>query len=435
MKLGLIVHFFDFRNDVRQWIQELQKDHELVLFVRPQDRETMGIMLDTSLEIRTIEEKKNNLWNRFWELAFRFLGRLPESRQNYYLMEAFRISIINSAQKARLALMQLNFSMALPRILTYDFFIRQLSYRKETDISGIDHWVCFTELSDNYFISRLLTEGHAPLVYVYSWDHPCKHTRFSQRLKYVVWHEGLAQDLVQLQQIPAQQIQIWGATQMAYVHRWLEKMETFSKPYTFDYLYFGCAIGVPQLVESELEIVRLVAKTLSETAPNWKLVVRPYPVMKDWSPYEALKEIPNLILDDGFRAKKVDNMAVNEDFIMEKFVKIQYSKAFLHLGTTLGIEACYTDAPSVLLDMQEFSRPKEILSLHHFIHQYQNDKYLNHKEYANVVRSKADLPKLIQTLLAGGEDLIPYNKKVAGDLRPKSFRQLAEDFGRIIQSS
>lgn len=435
MKLGLIVHFFDFRNDVRQWIEELQKDHELVLFVRPQDKETIGAMLNSSLEIRTIEERKNNIWNRFWELAFRFLGRLPESRQNYYLMEAFRISIINSVQKAAAAIRLLNFSMALPRVLPYDFFIRQLSIRKKTDISGIGQFLCFTELSDNYFISRLLKEGHAPLVYVYSWDHPCKHTRFSKRLQYLVWHPGLADDLIQLQHVPAGQIRVWGATQMAYVHRWLQNKNQFSSPYPFDYLYFGCAIGVPQLVEAELEMVRLVAMDLAEIAPHWKLVVRPYPVMKDWGPYEALREIPNLLLDDGFRAKKSENIAVNEDFIMEKFVKIQHAKAFLHLGTTLGIEACYTDAPSVLLDLEEYSRPDEVLSLHHFIHQFQNDKYLNHRDFPNVIRSKTALKQLINRLLANDPALKLYNQKVAADLKPKSFRELTDDFNQIIQSS
>lgn len=435
MKVGLIVHFFDFRNDVRQWIFELKKQMHLVLFVRPQDKELIQAMMPEGIEIRLIDEKKPSLWNRVWEWLFRMIGQLPQSRQNYYLMEAFRISIINQGPKAQSAFRMLNFSMSLPRILSYDFFISQLQLKKNTNLEGIDRWLCFTELSDNYLMKRLLEEGKAPLVYVYSWDHPCKHTRFSKRMQYLVWHQGIANDLIQLQHIPAQNIRIWGASQMGFVKNWLDKKDSLSNPYPFPYLYFGCAIGVAQLVENELEMVRLVARKLSQIAPDWKLVVRPYPVMKDWSPYDALREIPNLVIDDGFRAKKTETIAVDEDFIMEKFVKIHFSKGFLHLGTTLGIEACYTQAPSILLDLKEYSFPENILSLHHFIHQYQNDKYLNLSGFQNVVKSEKALDELLRSLLNENHDLLAYNKMVASDLEPVTFAQLASDFKSLISSN
>ena len=63
-------------------------------------------------------------------------------------------------------------------------------------------------------------------------------------------------------------------------------------------------LGVPQLVASELEIVRKVAGVMATLVPDWKLVVRPYPVLRDWSHYEALKTIPNVVVDDGFRVNR-----------------------------------------------------------------------------------------------------------------------------------
>lgn len=434
MKIGLVVHFFDFRNDVRQWIQALSALHEIVLFVRPQDAETIAGLAPEGLEVRLIDEKKPGLWNRFWEFAFRFFGKLPESRQNYFLMESFRISIINQAEKAARATRLLNISMSLPRILSYDFFISQLKINRKTNLDGIDQFICFTELSDNYLMNRLLQEGKAPLVYVYSWDHPCKHTRFSTRMKYLVWHKGIAEDMTNLQHIPKENIRILGATQLAYVDRWMSKKEEFPNPFPFDYLYFGCAIGVPQLVESELLIVRKLAAEMAQLVPDWKLVVRPYPVMKDWSPYEALRDIPNLVLDDGFRSQKVTSIAVNEDFILEKFVKIHHSKAFLHLGTTLGIEASYTDAPSVLLDIKEYNQSSQILSLQNFIHQFQNDKYINLTDYPNVVTSLAGLRTFLANLNSNPESFQPYNKRLASDIQPKSFSTLANELSTILSA-
>ena len=432
MKLGLVVHFFDFRNDVRQWIEELSKHHQLVLFVRPQDRANMEEMTPAGTEFRVIDEKRASLWNRFWEFAFRFFGKLPESRQNYYLMEQFKFSITNNPKMIRKASQLLDFAMSLPKILSYDQFIDQLGYKSKTQIQDIDQFVCFTELSDNYFVSRLIQAKKAPLVYIYSWDHPCKHLRFSTRLRYLVWHDGIKQDVVSLQHISAENIQILGATQMGYIDRFLKQKNDLVSPYPFDYVYFGCAIGVPQLVASELEIVRKVAAVMASQVPDWTLVVRPYPVLRDWSHYEALKLISNVVVDDGFRSAQAQNISVGEEAILEKFNKIEHSRAFLHLGTTLGVEACYTTAPSVLLDMKEYSFPDRVLTLHHFIHQFQNDKYLNLKGYDNVVRSESELATLFQTLKSSPDSLLAYNEKVASDLPPKSFAEVAEQFSKVL---
>ena len=434
MKLGLVVHFFDFRNDVRQWIEELSKEQEVVLFLRKEDEETIRKMAPDHLEIRIIEEKKSSIWNKFWEVAFRFFGKLPKSRQNYYLMEQFKISISDDKQKVKSATRMLNFSMSLPKVLGYDDFISQLVYKKKTRIEDIDHFVCFTELSDNYLISRLIDEKKKIFVYVYSWDHPCKHLRFSKRLQYLVWHNGIKEDVANLQEIPEANIRIIGATQMGYVHRFLEKKDQSISPYPFDYVYFGCAIGVPPLVPLELEIVRKTAESLKKICPDWKLVVRPYPVLRDWSHYDALKEIDNIVVDDGFRNPNSVGISVGEEAILQKFITIQNSKAFLHLGTTLGVEASYTDSPSILLDLVEYSFPEKNLSLHHFIHQFQNDKYLNLKGFQNVVKSENELNLLFETLKKRPGDLLPYNQKVRENLPTQSFSEMARKFSEVLLS-
>jgi hypothetical protein len=421
MKIGLVVHFFDFRNDVRQWIDRLSLREEIVLFIRKEDQKSMESLLPKNLEFRIIDERIPGLWNKLWEVLFRFLGYLPKSRQNFFLMEQFKISVSVAAERQASAFRQLALTMKLPKWLSYDAFIGRLQFKGKTQVDDIDQFVCFTELSDNYFVARLMKEKKPVVVYVYSWDHPCKHRRFSKNMDYLVWHQGILEDMVELQNLPASRMSIFGATQMGYVQRFLQQQNLKPSPYSFPYVYFGCAIGVPQLVPVEIEIVKKVAERLLVRHPEWKLVVRPYPVLRDWAPYDALKSISNIVLDDGFRSAKATSIAVGEDALLDKFVTIHHSKAFMHLGTTLGIEASYTKAPSILLDLKEYAQPEKNLDVHHFVHQYQNDKYLNLEGYPNVIRNLTNLDEVLDLLETNPDKLVAYNKKVSSDIPPRSF--------------
>jgi hypothetical protein len=220
---------------------------------------------------------------------------------------------------------------------------------------------------------------------------------------------------------------------MGYVHRFLQQKDPKPSPFPFSYVYFGCAIGLPDLAAVEIEIVKKVAERLFIRHPDWKLVVRPYPFLYNWSPYEGLKSIPNLVLDDGFRLVKVTSMEVVEEALLDKFFTIHHAKAFMHLGTTMGVEASYTRAPSLLLDLKEFARPEQNMNVHHFVHQYQNDKYLNLEGYPNVIRSIANLDEVLDLLESDPRKLMAYNQKVSSDIPARSFDELAVDFLDIIK--
>jgi hypothetical protein len=189
-------------------------------------------------------------------------------------------------------------------------------------------------------------------------------------------------------------------------------------PFPFDYLYFGCAIGIPALAPLEVGVIRELAAQLAAALPAYKLVVRPYPVLKDWTVYSPLRDLPNVVLDDSFRGK---DMAVSEDRLMEKFVKIHFAKAFIHLGTTLGLEACFTQTPSVILDFADFGKGANIVSLHNFVHQYQNEKYLMTGDFPNIVKSKEAFWQLLELIRHDPEKLMKYNRHVVKDIPLKSF--------------
>lgn len=423
MKIGFVVHFFDFRNDVRKVIDIISKQHRVVLFVRKEDVQQIKSYVHAGIEVRLVEEYLPTVRNLLLNNLFRFMGKLPESIQNFYLMEVFKISL-NPAAVQRKARFWLDLSMKLPKIISYDYYLNHLQYRGKTYIDDIDQFICFTDISDSYLLARLIRERKKIKVYVYSWDHPCKQVKYSNQVDYVVWNEGIREDMIKLQHIDSKRVHITGASQFAYVDQFLSIPQAQLKnPFTFPYIYFGCAIGAPEIVKEEIKVIRLLSKLMIEQVPAIRLVVRPYPVMKDWSMYESLKELPNVLLDDKFRSK---DMSVQEDSIMEKFIKIHFAEAFIHLGTTLGFEACFTNTPSIIIDFDYFQQAQSLLSIKNFVHQYQNEKYLLLEGFPNVIHSEKELRQLLQELQHDKTKFLAYNKAVQDTTPLKNFDQFAQ---------
>jgi hypothetical protein len=421
MKIGFAVHFFDFRNDVRETIRLVGRTHEVVLFVRKADEHIIREHAENA-EIRIVDENSGGWRSKLWDNLFRFFGKLPKSRHNFYLMEYFKISLTNKEDTRRKAYRLLNLSMKLPRVFSYDAYLNRLSLKENTPIDDIDQFVCFTDISDSYFFARLLRHKKNVKVYVYSWDHPCKHVKYSRKARYLVWHEGLRQDLVDLQGLPASNINVVGSSQFGYVHRFVSRTPN-PNLYPFRYLYFGCAIGIPALTVKEVEVIKQVSRWMTEADSTLKLVVRPYPVLTNWSYYEELTKLPNVVLDDQFRKQ---DLSIDDEQIDEKYRKIHNAEAFVHLGTTMGLEACFTGTPSLLLDLPEF-KTGDVLCLYNFVHQFQNEKYLMNTREPNVVSSAADFKRILLQLERDKASLLNYNRAVTKQIDLKSFEQFAID--------
>ncbi|NJC26109.1 hypothetical protein [Neolewinella antarctica] len=372
MTLGFIVTFFDFRNDVRRVIRELDYEHEVILFCRQRDIDRVQNHIPDGVEIRVIKEEGSRLKDRLTRMRYRITRAIPKSTQNFYLMEAFKNGRLRGlpSQKAK-AFYHLH--RTLPNNYTYDAYLNDIEPLGGTDISRINAFVCFSEIADDALLARLLGEGHAVLTYVYSWDHPCKHTRFSTRSQNLVWNTGLADDLCELQGVPRKNITVLGASQFCYIYEYLNeyKQNVTTKIFDFPYIYMGCAIGIESLVPQEVDIAVELADLILQISPQFKLVVRPYPPLGNWSLYDRLYAHSAIEVDDDFRNS---DMSVNQKAIIDKFVKLDQAEGFFHLGTTLGLECCFTSTPSFLLDVREDDG--EIVNIFNFVHQYQNDKYL-----------------------------------------------------------
>jgi hypothetical protein len=420
MTIGFVVSFFDFRNDVRRVITEVSQSHNVVIFGKPEHRDEILRHLPQGIAFRLIDEKTTGFWNKLWVLLYVLLKQIPKSRENFFLMELFKASItVDSAARAKNYSI-INWVRRLPKIISYDFYLDRLSYKSKTDLSGIDQFISFTAIADDFFHARLLRENLPVKVYVYSWDHPCKHVCFSKRAQYVCWNEALREDIIELQYIPKEQVTVVGASQFGYIVEYQKRRDAIARTYNFDYAYMGCAIGAFDLVADEVMVVQSVAEVLQQTNPTWKLVVRPYPVQANWALYKPLRKLQNVVMDDGFRTL---DLSVKDGSILEKFEKIDNAKAFLHLGTTMGLEACFTDTPSFMLDYGYNER--EGLSLYNFIHQFQNDRHLIDLAPQNAPKSEAELVAVFQNL--NEPKYRELNHKVQAQYQLKSFSEFAKD--------
>jgi hypothetical protein len=108
---------------------------------------------------------------------------------------------------------------------------------------------------------------------------------------------------------------------------------------------------------------------------------------------------------------------------MEKFEKIENAEAFFHLGTTMGLEACFTSTPSFIIDMGYTTQ--QGLSLYNFIHQYQNDRHLIDLAPQNAITSEQRLIEVVNDLTQPGFMLL--NQRVQSDYTVKSFANFAKD--------
>ena len=140
MKIGFIVSFFDFRNDVRSVIAEVSKKKQVVIFGKPEHRQEILQHLPEGIEFRLIDERKNSFWNKLWVKLFVLLKQIPKSKHNFYLMELFKASITTDPVVRAKNYQILKWVRLLPKILSYDFYLNRLDYKANTDFKDIDQF-------------------------------------------------------------------------------------------------------------------------------------------------------------------------------------------------------------------------------------------------------------------------------------------------------
>lgn len=390
MKIGFVVSFFDFRNDVRRLIAIAAKSHDVVVLVKRKDSELIQKHLLDSIDYRIVNERKRTLFNFMWERIYFLFRSIPKSRNNFLLMEFFKLSQTTSVFQKKKNYLLIKLLSWLPKFISYDYYLSKLRTIGNTKLDDIEQFVFFTAIADDYLLSRLLKENYPVKVYIYSWDHPYKHTCFSQKVNYLVGNDQTRGNLADLQNLPLDRIQVVGSSQFGYLFEFQKRPILSTSSYSQPYFYFGCAIGIPELAIKEAELVEIIAKILSKERSEMLLIVRPYPFFRDLQIYDDLKNLANVIFDDQYRST---DLAISEWHIVEKLNKLKHANAFFHLGTTMGLEACLLDVPSFLIALEP--PPSKPLSLYNFAHQSQNEEYLIQQSPFNTLTSMDEIHRIL----------------------------------------
>lgn len=396
--IGLVPDHLEWRKDNRDLIRYWGKKYRLVLFVRYKNYHRFREVFGEYAEVRFIRETRKSFKNRLIANLHSVVKQIPRSRKNYYLMEHFKLYNFNSLNK-KIGKLRLKLHRLLPNRETYDEYLQKLELSRQTKIDDIDAFLFTTDILDDAFYARVLETDVPAAVYVTSWDHPCKHTTFSRRATYLTWSRCIGNDVAELQGISADRIKISGAGALSYITEYKKQpavaVENPQKPYIF----YGCSIGFIELVQDEIDIIKDLATRLQKELPGVSLLVRPYPFLEDSDVYDELKKYPCIQMDPG---QKLRGLETDIEGLYAKYRTIDNALAFLHIGTTLGLEASFFDTPSVMLDYG-YDNTRTVLSLHSFMHQYQLEKYML-TERNNVARSVDELMHILHQITAGTYD-------------------------------
>jgi hypothetical protein len=422
LKVGIVIQHYDARNDVRELVDLLAREHEVVLFGEAQKLRDVRAPCEKRPFVQRVRPE-----GRVWLQLFNFFGALPESRNNFLITELFKLASVPPARRA-LAAARLRLRMRLPSLVSFDALLDRLAGSDTTHVEDIDRFLVITELSSPAFLARALTAGKPVDAYVYSWDHACKHVTFSTRIdRWLVWHEDIANDLVTLQGLRRERIEVVGATQLAYIHEYLARPELRRRRVEERYVYYGCGVGHIEMARQEARLIGFLADTLRAIDPDLPLVVRPYPMLAETEFFRSVRARPNVRFDEEYRAERKDR-SLTRDAIFERLNLQEHATAFVHCGTTMGLEGAYFDVPVLFLDLRDFDYGLPAghhMHLGRFIHQYHNERYMILEEFPNVVTRSDALRDVLAAVFAYPRQHIAYNRAIAGKMSLEGLEAIA----------
>ncbi len=246
--------------------------------------------------------------------------------------------------------------------------------------------------------------------WIYSWDNPVKDNEFlSDADRYLVWNESNREDVHRWHDVPEDRIEIVGPAQFDYLFETdFRSIPAPAEPYVL----YACASGTDFRLEQEVGIILNIRKLLDELRPGMKLCVRPYPFRKSIDGYTPLRNVKGIEMLD-FGTVEQGRILITAEVIRERMVQIQQAVCFINFGSTIGLEAAFTDTPILQLNFNyptRFPRHQDLaLAL--------RNEHLRHMilpEFPNTVGSPAELKQRLAQVLDGDRE--PF-KAYSGRLR------------------
>jgi len=427
--LGILINHYDARNDIRDLVAELARSHRVVLLgplgsVHPKH-------LHSGVEFRPCR-RVGRLRSWIITQLYRHFGFIPKPKDNFFINELFKIEPLTGFRRLK-AKFTLYIRLYAPFRIMPETFLEALMACDKTPIDDIDGFLLITEFSDNALTARIVSSGKPSCAYVYSWDHPCKHTVMTRGVRrYALWNSNLTKDMVELQSIDRESCRVVGATQLVPIATYLSSAPApgqgtlEGKPY----FYFGSGVGPLALAKEEMEVVRRLAQVIRSRAPGHLLLVRPYPMNHGVDLRPMLRDLDNIRWDDHFRANQVGRSLGSTD-ISQRLDLQRGCTAFFHIGTTMGFEGAFLDIPCVLLRPPKGgqSGSEKFRNLTEFASQYHLQKHLSFD--GNTVGLGLDLDRLVTDLLAGDTTVKSTNKLVRADTPILPMRAIADKLAEL----
>ncbi|MDB4483532.1 hypothetical protein N9061_00150 [bacterium] len=422
-KLGILVQYCDTRKDVPLLIKELSEFFEVVLFGSHSELKKV----DLCLEKRTIQPRKRNLHNRTLNVLYACFGSLPYSRKNFENWLRYRRRKIKSPSlRFRQSIIDW-LRIHCGNLLKFDSYVRWLEGSDNAKINDIDFFLSLTDLCNVALVSEILSAKKTYLTYVYSWDHVAKqHQYLKHGTHYLTWHHGMTQDLIREHNICANRISVVGSSQMALVEPSIKRAKDNPTSTPKDYVYYGASTGAPEFAEQEKLVIKFIAECLKKISPSTTLLVRPYPFAIEMNLYGDLLQLQNVRIDNISASD--GSILFQQDSMEEKYGKIRDAKIFMHMGSTIGLEAAYFSTPTVMLAMEDFDygiAPENPRHLPKLFDQPHIQNYLLSSSEPNIIRTEGQLLPRLLVMMKDPHKFLNYNKEFQNTLPLSSMREIA----------
>lgn len=324
------------------------------------------------------------------------------------------------------------------RLRVYSYTVaREWLYRNSNAyadvLEGFDALVYMpVAVSDKRLIFEARRRGLQIINWIYSWDNPMKDNEFlADADLYLVWNEQVRADVVELHGVPAERIRLVGPVQFDY----LFAMDIAAiPPATTPYVLYACATGLDFHLEQENNVILEIRKLLDEIRPGIKLAVRPYPFRLNMDGYTPLRGVEGIDLLDFGRVEE-NRVLLSEDDVRGRIIQIQQAECFVNMGSTIGLEAAFTDTPILQFN---FNYPCRVPAYQSLAKVLKNEhlKYLILPEYPNTVNSPAELKQRLREVLEGERAKFkPYAQRLQAFANPMGRTCYKEVLGEVLASS
>ena len=434
-KIGVVLNHVSQRSDIRLFIEELSRREDVVLFGSEEEQELIDLNYYEFREVVNVNSWFFTFYNRVLRFIYFFIGNLPKTRRAF---NDYQIRLINKAEnntKNRKRMIRHKIRMLMPHFFSYDLFLR-LFASGDTEIDDIDLFIAYTDLNHESLLSKVKKSGGKLIVYIHSWDHIPKFTKFPKNeVKYITWNKQIRQDLIQIHGVSHNLIKELGASQFYFINNYLSE-PVLKKPFDgVPYIYFPCSFGYPIVARQEVKIIGFLAKTLREISEEVKLVVRAYPMLMNWGIYDSLKELDNILFDDY---QKMHSTGLSKSNHLKKSWLIDHSMAIFHAGTTIGIEASYFSKPVVYVNIKDIDYGISISDRNHIQYswnQYHLKKYYALEGYEEVINTCDAAKRYITKLVNNGPSIpLEYNETLSSYSPLMKIEDFTKQFVELIDN-